>query len=100
MVLDAIYKTDGCAIAVDDDNIWGAKQMLASREGLYVCPEGAATLSAAKQLLKTGWIKPVEKVVLLNTGSGLQYPETVTIDPPLLQPSDKAPRLSRHGTVG
>lgn len=93
LVLDAIYKTDGCAIAVDDDDILAAEQMLASREGLFVCPEGAATLSAAIQLLKTGWIKPDEKVVLLNTGSGLKYPETVTIDPPLLQPGDKLPRL-------
>ena len=93
LVLDAIYKTDGCAIAVDDKDILQAEQMLASREGLFVCPEGAATLSAAIRLLEDGWIKSGEKVVLLNTGSGLKYPETVTIDPPLLQPGDRLPLL-------
>lgn len=89
LVLDAIYNTDGCAIAVDDDDILRAERMLASTEGLFVCPEGAATLSAALRLLETGWIQPEERILLLNTGSGLKYPETVTIDAPLLQPGDR-----------
>ena len=93
LVLDAIYKTDGCAISVEDDDILAAEQMLASKEGLFVCPEGAATLSAAMRLLEAGWIKPEENVVLLNTGSGLKYPETVKSDPPLLQPGDRLPQL-------
>ena len=91
LVLEAIYKTEGCAVAVDDDDILKAENLLASREGTFVCPEGAATLSAAMQLYKDGWIKPEEKVVLLNTGSGLKYPETVRVNPPVLNPNDKIP---------
>ena len=89
LVLDAIYKTEGCAVAVEDDDILRAEAMLASREGTFVCPEGAATLSAAIQLAGSGWIKPEEKVVLLNTGSGLKYPETVVARPPVLGPEDR-----------
>ena len=92
-MLDAIYKTDGCAVAVDDSDILKAEAMMASREGTFVCPEGAATLSAAVKLTQTGWIKPEEKVVLLNTGSGLKYPETVVIQPPVLRPEDSLPPI-------
>ncbi len=91
LVLEAIYKTDGCAVAVEDSAILEAEALMASREGTFVCPEGAATLSAAVELAQSGWIKPEERVVLLNTGSGLKYPETVVTKPPLLSPHDDLP---------
>ena len=93
LILQAIYETNGCAVAVEDNEILRAQQMLASEEGIYCCPEGAATLSAAIQLIKSNWIKPNEKVVLLNTGTGLKYPETVHTEPPLLQPEDHLSRV-------
>ncbi len=93
LILQAIYETNGCAVAVEDNEILRAQQMLASEEGIFCCPEGAATLSAAIQLIKSNWIKPNEKVVLLNTGTGLKYPETVHTEPPLLQPGDRLPGL-------
>jgi threonine synthase len=91
LVLDAVYKTGGCAVAVDDGEILKAVELMAAREGTFVCPEGAATLSAAMHLARDGWIKPGERVVLLNTGSGLKYPEIVQAAPPLLEPGDKLP---------
>jgi len=93
LVLEAVYHTEGCAVAVEDDEILKAQQMLASREGVFVCPEGAATLSAAIKLSLSGWIRPDEKVVLLNTGTGLKYPETVTTAPRVLEPDDPLPRF-------
>lgn len=36
--LTGINKSDGCAVAVDDDQILTAEEMLASREGTFVCP--------------------------------------------------------------
>ncbi len=89
LVLDAIYKTGGCAVAVEDKDILAAEAMLASREGTFICPEGASTLSAAIRLQKEGWIKSDEKVVLLNTGCGLKYPETVQVKVPVLNPDDR-----------
>lgn len=91
LVLEAIYETDGCAVAVEDSEILRAEEMMAAREGTFVCPEGAATLSAAIKLADAGWIKPEERVVLLNTGSGLKYPETVLTRPPVLAPEDSLP---------
>ncbi len=88
LVLEAIRATNGCAIAVSDEELLQAQARLASQEGLYACPEGAATLAAAEKLVATGWIKAHERVVLLNTGSGLKYPDTVTANPLLLQPED------------
>jgi threonine synthase len=91
LILEAIYKTDGCAVAVDDKEILNAETLIASKEGTFVCPEGAATLSAAIKLVKDGWIKSDERVVLLNTGSGLKYPETVQTEPLVLEPEDRLP---------
>ncbi|MDR0664943.1 MAG: hypothetical protein LBF86_05415 [Helicobacteraceae bacterium] len=53
-----------------------AQSLLAKTEGLFVCPEGAATLAAAWKLLENG--------CLLNAGSGLKYPDTIAINTPLL----------------
>ena len=91
LVLEGIYETDGCAVAVPDADTLEAEALLASTEGVFVCPEGAATLSAAMSLARGGWIKRDERVVLLNTGTGLKYPETVPCDPPVVSPGDSLP---------
>lgn len=91
LVLEAVYSTEGCAVAVADEEILNAQQMLAATEGRFVCPEGAATLAGAAVLARSGWITRHDKVVLLNTGGGLKYPQTVQCDPPLLAPGDSLP---------
>lgn len=85
LVLEAIYETNGSAIAVDDEDILKYQELIAKEEGLFICPEGAATLAAAHKLYKTGWLKKNEKVLLLNTGSGLKYPDTIVSNPPILK---------------
>lgn len=92
LVLEAVYETNGCSIAVTDEETLAAESLLATVEGTFVCPEGAACMAAAQQLLHDGWIAPSETVVVLNTGCGIKYPETVQSDPPLLKPSDRLPR--------
>jgi threonine synthase len=84
LVLKAIYETDGCAIAVDDTSIVKEQSKVAQLEGAFVCPEGAAAFLAARRLRESGWIKSGEKVVVLNTGAGLKYPNTVQLDVPIL----------------
>lgn len=91
LVLEAVYETNGCAIAVTDEEILASEAQLASIEGAFVCPEGAACMSATQKLLADGWIKSDERVVVLNTGCGIKYPETVHSDPPVLQPGDTLP---------
>jgi threonine synthase len=90
LVLDALYKTDGCAIAVEDDAIINEQRNVASLEGAFICPEGAAAFLAARRLRERGWIRKGERVVVLNTGIGLKYTHTVS-DVPILQPGDHLP---------
>jgi threonine synthase len=88
IVLRAMRETDGLAIAVSDEEILQAMHELAAGEGLLVCPEGAATLAAARKLMNRGDISADERVVLLNTGTGLKYPELLAPELQVLDPSD------------
>ena len=84
LVLDAVRSTGGTAIAVTDDALLAAQRQLARDEGTWVCPEGAACFAAVGQLRESGWLGEGEEVVVLNTGTGLLYPDTVPVDVPTL----------------
>ena len=84
LVLDAVYETGGRAVAVSDDEILKALKELAEVEGSFVCPEGAAIYAAAKNLREEGYLKETDRVVLLNTGAGIKYPDTLSIEVPYL----------------
>jgi threonine synthase len=73
IVLEIIRKSNGTAVAVSDDAIMECVKEMASQEGIFACPEGAAALAAYKQLLGTGFLNASDKVVLFNTGSGYKY---------------------------
>ncbi|MEU4776945.1 threonine synthase [Micromonospora sp. NPDC023633] len=79
LILDALRASAGTAIAVDDAEILADLRDFAAREGLLLCPEGAACLTAARHLRAGGWIRAGERVVVLNTGAGVKYPETVDV---------------------
>ena len=80
-------------VAVSDVEILKAVKTIACKEGLFICPEGAATLCAAAQLADDGWLKADETVLLLNTGCGLKYTDTLNVDVPVLKPGDHLPDL-------
>ena len=73
LILRAICETGGTALAVPDGEMVRAMRDVASSEGLFICPEGAATLVALERLLKDNFLDPDENIVLLNTGSGYKY---------------------------
>lgn len=73
LILRGIRESRGTAIAVSDEDILAAQKEIASGEGIFAAPEGAATWAACKQLVKNGWLKSDERVILFNTGSGLKY---------------------------
>ena len=91
LVLAAIADTGGCAIAIEDHETLQTLAEVARLEGSFVCPEGAAAFAAARQLRESGWIREHERVVVLNTGAGIKYPDTVQIQPPLLQRDERLP---------
>ncbi len=73
LILDAVRESGGFAIAVDDDKIENARREIGAREGVLVCPEGAATYAAYKEALKDGRVGAGDRVVLFNCGNGLKY---------------------------
>ena len=83
---------------MDDADLLADLRLVGASEGLFMCPEGAATVTAARMLREQGWLQADDEVVLLNTGSGLVYPDTVHVDPPVLAQLRPArarqPRLS------
>jgi threonine synthase len=82
LVLEGIYETGGCAVAVDDGEILEAVSELARAEGTFVCPEGAAAFAGLKKLRAADWLGKDETAVLLNTGAGIKYPDTLKFDLP------------------
>ncbi len=72
-ILHDLRTSGGTAVAVSDDAILQAQRWLGRSEGVFAAPEGAATLAALQELVRQRWIKPQERVVLFNTGSGLKY---------------------------
>jgi threonine synthase len=50
---------------------------LGAMEGVFACPEGAATLVGLRRLLEEDFFKGDETIILMNTGSGLKYLDLV-----------------------
>ena len=75
LVLNAVRESGGTAIAISDEDMMNAGVQLASDEGIYAAPEGAACVAAAQKLIESGFLKQTDRIVLYNTGSGLKYPE-------------------------
>ena len=74
LILEAVRDSGGFAIAVSDQSIEQAQVTAAQRDGLLMCPEGAATLAGYEKALAQGLVEPTERVVLYNCGHGLKYP--------------------------
>ena len=75
LVLEAVRESGGCAVAVTDEELLASGTHLASDEGMFAAPEGAACVAALGKLIDNGFLKPEERVVIYNTGSGLKYLE-------------------------
>jgi threonine synthase len=75
LVLQAIRESGGTAVAVGDAEMLDAGLELASREGIFAAPEGGACVAAARELIASGFLKRDDRIVILNTGSGLKYLE-------------------------
>jgi len=73
LMLEILRKSNGGAIAIDDEEMIRAVHEVGSKEGLFVAPEGAACFVALKKLRASGKIDIGERVVIFNTGSGIKY---------------------------
>jgi threonine synthase len=73
LILDILKKSKGAAVAATDDEIVEATRHWASVEGVFACPEGAASLVAYQKLRANNFFRAEDKVVLFNTGTAYKY---------------------------
>jgi len=73
LILTALRESGGAAVAVADERLTEFERAVSREEGIYICPEGAATVAALVDLEAGGLIGKEERVVLFNTGAGWLY---------------------------
>lgn len=86
--LDAIYSSDGRAIAVTDNEMLEAQYQLAKREGIFTECSGGGAVAALVKFAARGLYKN-KTVVCILCGDGLKDPAAVlkvAIKPPTIQP--------------
>lgn len=86
LILRALRQSGGTAVAVEDEQIMAAANLMGSTQGIFAAPEGGATVAALQKLLEQGWINSEERVVLFNTGSGHKYAHLWTHDESYCRP--------------
>jgi threonine synthase len=99
LILPAIRESDGTAIAIDDDDALRAQRQCARTQGLFVCPETGVALAAVAQLRQTGWIGESDVVMVISTGNGIKYPDSLpATDLTILAPTDdwNWPAIQHH----
>jgi threonine synthase len=72
-VLRIIRQSGGGAIAVSEQQIAQHTKQIYQQFGIWICPEGAATVAALSQAKDKGLVKQEQKIVCFNTGSAEKY---------------------------
>jgi threonine synthase len=69
-VLSSVRRTGGAGVAVSDEEILDAVNLLARTEGIFTEPAGGTTLAGMVKLLQSGVIPRDESLVIVITGNG------------------------------
>jgi threonine synthase len=85
-MLEILQESGGVALSFPDEQILGSLKDWARHEGIFLSPEGAAATAAYDHLISTGYLKPGDRVVLFNTGSGLKYTDVTASEMKLRRP--------------
>jgi threonine synthase len=91
LVLRELRASSGTAVAVTDDELLTSQRQAARAEGTWVCPEGAACFAAIGRLRADGWLSESDEVVIVNTGAGLKYPQTMPASLALIPQDGRLP---------
>jgi threonine synthase len=73
IILEIVRASGGTALAIPDEQILASLKDWAQNEGIFLSPEGATATAAYDRILADGFLKPQDRVVIFNTGSGLKY---------------------------
>ncbi|MFQ5898211.1 MAG: threonine synthase [Candidatus Methylomirabilia bacterium] len=90
LILQVLRESRGTALAVTEEEWATALRELAEQQGILACPEGAACWAALKKLASTGTVKPAERIVLFNTGTGLKNAEILPRETSRSDPAEPA----------
>jgi threonine synthase len=88
--LEAMSRTGGHGVAVDDDEIVAGIELLASTEGIFAETAGGVVTASLRRLAEQGRLSADEVTVAFITGAGLKTQEAVegVLTPPLhVQPT-------------
>ena len=72
-VLEIIRESGGTAIAVTEQQIRSQLGYIYQKKGIWICPEGAATLAALEPAWELGLIEANTTVAAFNTGTFEKY---------------------------
>ena len=84
---NALKESEGTILAVTDEEILEAYQLIASREGVFAEPGSCASIAGVKKQIENGSLKKGTTIVAVLTGNGLKDPDTaieVNKDQPML----------------
>ena len=73
LMLRGIRESSGWAVAVTDDELTAGAALMSRLEGVDCCPEGGASVAAARKLTQAGRLAPDDRLVVFNTGAGVLY---------------------------
>ena len=88
--LAAIHESYGTAAGITDEAAFAMQKRLATEEGIWVEPAGAAPIAALATLLERGVIQPQERVVCVMSGAGFKDANLA---------ADEAQRIGQQVTV-
>jgi threonine synthase len=74
LAVEAIRKSNGTAVAIQENLMLSSAEKLANNEGIFAEPSSALTVAALNTLLQQNIIQSDEHIVCLITGSGLKTP--------------------------
>ena len=89
LIIRAVNESKGFAITISDEEIMSTRDRVANVDGCFLCPEGAATMSAYEKSLSSKLISKDAKVILFNCATGLKYPL-----PPVTNKLDKNKKVN------
>nr|MBA3874305.1 pyridoxal-phosphate dependent enzyme [Anaerolineae bacterium] len=70
--LAAVHHSGGTAVGVADEAAFAMQKRIATEEGIWIEPAGAAPIAALAALLEKGLIQPHERIVCVMSGAGFK----------------------------
>ncbi len=82
LVLDTIRKSHGKAVAAAEDRLEHWQRLVATSDGMFICPESATCIGVLEQMIAAQEIGADERVVIFNTAAGQKYVESNNVSVP------------------